>query len=503
MRKGIVMAGVIGLTVLTICGCGVPEAEEIAGRMYDTSIESAKIKTSFDFELSGESDKDDITIAVNGDFDLQGDSLNTKKPTMYADGSVDVDITDFFEENVDVNAYYLGDDETVYLKKDKEWYEIDVDDTDFSPNAKALGDCRKTFSGIWKDAEVAKQTVEINNEDCYVLTTDVNGEDVIKLIGCLADSVGLADDWDDIVDDFGDKCDAEFSELIDGISISATGYVSKDSGYMIKCDITTETTDIISVLDDLDVDIDDIFEDLDKLKLKKCEFHYMLSDINETDVEIDDDIIDDALDFDDINNDDIDDDDIDDDDDDNDDDDNDDDDDDDDDDSGVFSPEDIVYYDESAGTIDVADSWDSGRIVAHLYVPEGFDVTYCSSYGWSFDMCDADGNEINISSDTDYYIMDLLDYRIWPDEYDFPNFDATIYPFSEYDVNGETAYVLYYQYDIDSEPTYYTLVLVPYIDQYGDSEYISIELPSFVTDDPEGDELLFGYLDQILADYLL
>ena len=491
MKKKIaILAGALSLSFAVLTGCGTPKVEDILDGMYDTEIESAEIEMEVDIDVEA----GDYAFAANAS--LSGEIA---EDIYHLDGSVKYEVLgDKDSQDFEVYMEMDGDTATVYYNMDDTWYvqETDTADAGVEIDDKMIEKIQDATKDLYANAEVAKKTEKVGDEECYVLTVKPSGEDWASFIQTVVKEADVEDEWDEACETLEDELDLTVEDLLDYLNFEATLYVSKENKYLVKSEMDFSGIDIAGIIDSVEnladyLDAADM--DADDIAINSFSISIEYSNINDTEVEIPDDVIDEAIDpyawYDYDDDYDWDDDDYD-----WDDDDYDWDDDDDDWDYSYSSD----YYDEDEGWLRLTDYWDSGVIDTTFNIPNtvAYDLSFYDAYAPYYYAWATDGYEYDIFLSSDltcgsYYQdhvgstgYDLFDYWNYGD---VPTDGSYYYNYSIEGYNLDDDYYCYVIFYEDDDYYYWDVyaILGEYEDYYGDDNAVFVTFSDRLEGDSE------------------
>ncbi len=298
--KTLAIALVLSLTVLTGCGKPKPTVESLVDDMFD--IESQTAEVDIDIECSISAKGLSFDAAAGGDLEMQVSGMNGKgAQTSYIDGKMtsEIQVLDIDEET-EFKAYLIVDDGTVksysYIDGEYTWYMAESDD-DFL-DQDTIDKMTETMKDVLKEnGELAEDTVEVEDEECYVITAAIEGRDWADILKPMQ---GMIDDAME-----GTGVDIDMLSWFKYCSADITYYISKDTGHLVKTEMDMSDTDLHSMLRQMMKDIglketlDEYDNMVDGITFSKFYVSVVLSDVNDTEVDVPDDVIDDAVEMDD------------------------------------------------------------------------------------------------------------------------------------------------------------------------------------------------------------
>lgn len=291
----IAMIGIMSIICLT--GCGAPKVETLVDGMYDTKISSGKCEMSLDVDVAAKYDDEEISAKISADLnmDIQGvDDIENMSAAVT--GNVTYDIMDGLYEDKykNLEAYIVndGDEQTIYFKNPKNevyYYTTNIsEEVGIELSEKDIQKIQDAAKELWYKAEVSKNTEVIGGEKCYVLTMTPSGEEYVQLMATVSKVMDMDDEWDEIVDELEDEYDISIADVLDNSNIQFTAYVSQKNKYMVGIVVDMSGVDVEGIFEvfedafeDMDVDPDDI-----EIEFNALSFSFIMSDINDTEVEV-------------------------------------------------------------------------------------------------------------------------------------------------------------------------------------------------------------------------
>ena len=491
MKKLAVLTATAALSFAMLTGCGTPKVETLVDGMYDTEVTNGKCAVVLDVDVAAEYDGEEVAAKVNADLNIDmQDADDVENMTAAITGSVNYDIMDgMLRDKVKLEAYVTSeDDEQVVYFKDPEsgdYYYMSnpiEEETGVELSEKDIKKIQDAGKELWYKAEVGKKTEEVGGEKCYVLTMTPSGEDYMELMNSVSKIMDVDDDWNDVVDELSDEYDIDLADVLDNANIQFTAYVSQKNKYMVGVEVDMSGIDIDGMfdvlgdaLDDMDIDPDDI-----EVEINALSFSIIMSDINNTEVEIPKkvtkdaeeydpygfggsvvvDPIDDPDDYPDVDPDD---------------------------DPDVDPVDDPAstnnYYNETTGEFTLCDY--SENELYTFMIPDDYYMGYQSDDGTYYSLYSDDGYDryYTITGSVPYYVADYILEDEMPDDEWYPNFECDYY---EETIDGQDLIQVVYSYDFEYSDTgrYESYcVLIPYVDSYGYDNFMCIEFPEALYDD--------------------
>lgn len=336
-KKLMTLAIALGLSLSMLTGCGKPTVESLIDGLYDKESESVTADVEMEIELSIGAMGSSFDVSADGDLEVQYSVDKKDVVTTYVDGDFAVKIPiGGIDEKVGIEAYSVVDGETItnYGCIDGgEWYmtEIESDDS-MGLDQETTDEIMEAIKDVLKEnGELAEDTEKVEGEECYVITATIEGRDwsdICKPIQSMMDDA-IDDAMDNAMKEAGVSIDIDMNldmlSWLEYCSADITYYISKDTGYLIKAEMDLSDTDIDGMAKQMITDIgqevinlasqlDDEFGGIDteamedalteflgmldelSISLSKYNISVVYSDINDTEVEVPDDVIDDAID---------------------------------------------------------------------------------------------------------------------------------------------------------------------------------------------------------------
>lgn len=307
-KKLMVLAMALGLSVAVLTGCGKPTVESLVDGMYDQEMESATVEMDMDMVLSLKVQGMSTDISVGGNFEVQSSGLtDVDAMSNYIDGTLNLKMDAAeMDESVGFEMYMLTEDDTVtyYMDIDgaDEWYKMELDADDLgdvdismdSDTTDAVNEAMKDY--LKENAVLAEDTEDVEGEECYVLTATIDGDGFQEIYEPMGD---MFDEMNDALKDEGLDIEMDIDSYLSYFTMDVTYYISKDNGYQVKAEIDMSDSDLYGlvgqVMTDTGLDELGIMDQLQDISFSKCSISTVMSDINETEVEVPDDVIDNAI----------------------------------------------------------------------------------------------------------------------------------------------------------------------------------------------------------------
>ena len=470
MKKIAVLAATLGLSMAALTGCGAPKAQELVDKMNNFEMDSYTVNVYADIDMTAKVDGDKSSLTASFDVDAE------VSDNVHAVVSYNVKADDD-KENGKLE-FYLEDGETAYFQipGDSEWYSMDLEDgmdslsdsygvdVDASDiNQKLVDKLTDASNEILYSAEVQKNTEKLEDgTECYVM----------KLTGTYADWAPVFDVMFDEMDEMEDLLDEmdldkeDFIASMENIPVDITMYVSKADGYLAAVDYDFSATDVEGIVDSLGYDMDDL--GLDSFEIKTFSYGCTFTNVNDTEVEIDDDVVDEATDITEM--------------------------------LGMlggsydydydYDYDDTDYdYSSSYGTLDICDYYGEYLYTAYLdaagfsYVSDNIDSDGTVHYYTIEDDDDTTiyvntwGGEVVLSNDADGSPFDdaLKGYSYDESDYGIENYNLDLEPMDA-EIEGHECYFVTETYEVDGDEYLWYYIVSPYTDSYGADEYLTFEI---------------------------
>lgn len=310
-KKLMVLTMALGLSVAVLTGCGKPTVESLVDGMYDQEIESSTVEMDMDMVLSLTVQGMSTDISAGGNFEVQSSGLTDEDAmSNYIDGTLNFKAeVAGMDESLGFEMYMLTDDDTMtyYVNIDDadEWYKTELDMTDLGDvdismdqdTTDAVNEAMKDY--LKENAELAEETEDVEGEECYVLTATIDGDGFQEIYEPMGD---MFDEMNDMMKDAGLDIEMDIASYLSYFTMDVTYYISKDTGYQVKSEVDLSGSDLYGMVEQVvaDTGLDElgIMDQLQDISFSKCSFSSVMSDINETEVEVPDDVIDNAVDMD-------------------------------------------------------------------------------------------------------------------------------------------------------------------------------------------------------------
>lgn len=293
-KKLMVLAMALGLSVAVLTGCGKPTVESLVDGMYDDAIDSQTAEMDMDMVLSAEASGVTAEISVGGSFEIQSSGLSGDgAQTSYINGDISLDAMGT-SEDVGFEVYTVMEDDTVttYMYNEDEdiWYKTEAEDSG-SVDQETADEITEAMKDVLKEnGELAEDTEEVEGEECYVVTATITGDDFATVCEPLKDT------FDDAMEEA--DMDLDMLSMFEYLSADLTYYISKDTGYAVKTEIDMSATDLYGMVEQIVTDLGfgdyGVMDEIEDISFSEFKFSCVMSDVNETEVEVPDDVIDNA-----------------------------------------------------------------------------------------------------------------------------------------------------------------------------------------------------------------
>ncbi len=316
MKKGMKMlslALVAGLSASILSGCSLfMNTQKVVDKMFEAQPESATNEMEFDVGISYASQGMSMDFAVSGDAEAEvvkdGDDTMSHS-IVNAKLTIPEMLTSMIGENIpkySTEIYTTGDDteQTVYMydSEDKEW-RVNTAEVGKGIDEEKVEELQEALKQVLYKAELQKKSEKVGSEDCYVLKLNTTGEDFEDVLDVLLtveneDGESLRD----MIEESGDVTVKDIKSMMQYVQVDATIYASKKKGYCVSCEVDLSETDLAAMVKK-GMDIAGVSEDdfggmfsPDGLSFTSFYFRNTASNINDTEVEIPDDVKDEAVD---------------------------------------------------------------------------------------------------------------------------------------------------------------------------------------------------------------
>ncbi|MDE6686371.1 MAG: hypothetical protein K2K17_03545, partial [Lachnospiraceae bacterium] len=275
--------------------------ESLIDGLYENEIESQTADVEMEIELSISAMGFSFDVSADGDFEVQYSVGKKDAVTTYINGEFAAKIpVGGIDEKLGIEAYSIVDDETVtsYASVEGgEWYmtELELDDS-AGMDQETTDKIAEAMKDVLKEnGELAEDTEKVEGEECYVITATIEGSDWSDVL----------EPMQDMIDEVMEEADMDVDMLswFEYISADITYYISKDTGYLVKAEMDMSDTDLLGMFEQMvkdlggEEDLADVFEGLESVSFSKFYISAVYSDVNDTKVEVPDDVIDDAVDI--------------------------------------------------------------------------------------------------------------------------------------------------------------------------------------------------------------
>ncbi|MGN0345990.1 MAG: hypothetical protein ACI4DU_01765 [Lachnospiraceae bacterium] len=291
MKKRFALAAALVLSVSVLSGCslGKPSVEKLVDGMYENQYDSAnaEVEANVDMTVSAMDTSVDITAGVTMDMQMSG---MQDEPAYYMSGKVDYSVMGL-SNKVKFEMYSLtdGDENTTYVYTDADdmWRYTTVEMEESYFDEDFLQEVQDAGKELWYGAELADKTEEINGVECYVLTLELNGSDLMNVMDLMAEQSEEYADALDMMEDSG----VSMEDIMECLQINCTSYVSKKDGYQVGAVVDLADSDMDALLDILaDADME-----IDEFEINEFNFSVFVSDIDNVTVELPEDVEDEAV----------------------------------------------------------------------------------------------------------------------------------------------------------------------------------------------------------------
>ena len=316
MKKGMKMLSLAlaaGLSASILSGCSLfMNTQKVVDKMFEEQPESATNEMEFDVGISYSSQGMSMEFAASGDAEAEvvkdGEETMTHS-IVNAKLTIPEMLTSMLGQDIpkySTEIYTTGDEQeqTVYMydSADKEWRMTTAEVGKGIDEAK-LEEVQEALKQVLYKAELQKKSEKVGGEDCYVLKLNTTGddfEDVFDVLLTIEDEDGKS--LKDAIEDSGDVTVKDIKSMLQYIEVDATIYASKKKGYCVSYEVDLGATDLAAMVKK-GMDIAGVSEDdlggmfsPDGLSFTSFYFKNTASNINDTEVDIPDDVKDNAID---------------------------------------------------------------------------------------------------------------------------------------------------------------------------------------------------------------
>ena len=307
MKKMTVAALALTLSLSVLVGCGDKDGgsgkdkkknknsdvavEDVIDSMMDAEeIDSATFEftAALDVTAEAEGTTADIVADIEGTCEFEG-IQDEENMAAYFDLTADVEAMGM-SESMEAEAYVVSEDgETVtYVSEDGgDWYtSTEATEIAGEVDEELLDSLKEAAKDFYKDAEVEADTEEVGGEECYVVTLDTTLASLQSVIDVLAEE---SEEFEDALDEIP----VDIEDVLDCIPVSMTMYVSVENGYCMGADVDLSDVDVEELLDVCGVSMSEI--GIDSIDIGEISFSYTLSNINDVEVTVPDDVIENAV----------------------------------------------------------------------------------------------------------------------------------------------------------------------------------------------------------------
>lgn len=311
-KKLMTLAAAIFLSLAVLTGCGKPKptVESLVDGMFDIEIKSLTMEIEANIEISATIQGDSFDVSMDLDSEGQISGLGRKGDLIcYADGKTTVTEDSMGKDRSEFEGYMIfnGGPTTYYLYDEYSdtWRKVETDIIIEKSDLLAELDERKEalMDVLKEDGELAEDTEKVEGEECYVITATVKGDDVLVFFkpaqSDFDDPFEAFEEMAEVFEGAGINLDIDWHALFKCISMDITCYISEDTGYLVKIEVDASDTDLYGLVEQIvkGTGLDDygIMEEIEELSFSELYFSTVISDINDTEVEVPDDVIDNAI----------------------------------------------------------------------------------------------------------------------------------------------------------------------------------------------------------------
>lgn len=299
MKKALVtmMCAVLSLTMVFGCGKKDKDAkdskstknvtvEDVVDMVFDAKMSSANMKAEVVLDAALGVQGMNIPVTLNVDVDLAAD--RETEDDFDANLKMSYKLSALGQEQSESNeAYFVkeGDEITVYNNEDDEWTYKNETIEDVPLDEDSIEEYKDMIKTIMLESTLEKKTKKIDGVECYNLSFDATAEIFIPALEAAAEKAGefISDeDYDKIYD------------LLDCVPVNGNIYVSVEDGYIVKAEFDFSDLDIAEIISNFEDEMP--MEGLeDAVAINEFTVVITLSDVNDTDVEVPNDIVENAV----------------------------------------------------------------------------------------------------------------------------------------------------------------------------------------------------------------
>ncbi|MCR5210331.1 MAG: hypothetical protein K6C99_08985 [Lachnospiraceae bacterium] len=294
-----------GASAAVLGGCGAT-TESIVDKMFDEKIESSANEMTYDLGVKLNSEGMSMEFGVNGDgeyeFAKDGDDTTLH---MIMDAKLTVpEMFASFLDDTSVSAEIYGesteDESTIYLSTDDgDTWSMTTQEVEESLDEETQEELINAYKKVLSEAELQKKLEDVDGEKCYVLKLNTTGDKFSEVYDIVFDAVN--EESDESIDDMLEEADMsrdDLYDLMEYVKLDITMYASKKTGQCVRCDVDASETDLGALVSEAfemsGTDIDDMPFDPADFEFTAFSFSMTSKDINNTEVEIPDDVKDEA-----------------------------------------------------------------------------------------------------------------------------------------------------------------------------------------------------------------
>ena len=287
----------IGLGAALMTGCGKPTVESLLGGLMENPVESQTVEMDVSMVIktisrSGE-EGSDLVFESDAKLQAEGLSEDSDESACHLKGSmtsnVHVLINGLYLENgipFETYAVTEGDEGTVYTydNSNEGWYYSLVDLSDYGQLADrdTIEEIMEALLDAFKEnGELAKNTETIEGIECYVITSSIDGD-------VLADAMEpLEDIFSDFMEESGAGDDIDLQVCMEYINMEVTFYISKEDGWLVKCEADLKDSDLYGLLEEIDTGMAaTIINAFGDASFRECSFSFVFNGWNDTETEV-------------------------------------------------------------------------------------------------------------------------------------------------------------------------------------------------------------------------
>ena len=307
MKRMTVAALALTLSLSVLVGCGDKDGgkdkkksgkggdvtvEDVMNMAFESDdVESAKMTFEANVDVTAEAEG--TTADITAGLDLEAEVANvTDQDNMDVHFTMGVEYSAMgMSDSMEMEAYMDCEDgeATLYATEDGEtWFTETEDMTEIFAEAMdedLISKLEDACKDVYKDAELADDTEEVNGEECYVVTLDTTCAAFQPVLDVLMEE---SEEGAEAIEEL----DVDVEEVLDSIPVSMTMYVSVEDGYCLETDVDFSDVDVAAVVEACGASLEDA--GIDSITINELSFVVTMSDINDTEVTVPDEVIENA-----------------------------------------------------------------------------------------------------------------------------------------------------------------------------------------------------------------